>query len=430
MTSHETNALVVRDAAGPPGMPVLSIEEALQRHQSLIEFTQKIMVKDLDYGAVPGTGDKPTLLKPGAEKLCAFFGLAVRYEDADSVIDWKGGFFHYSYRCVLYRNGQPVGEGIGSCNSRETKYRYRWVARHELPPNVKPENCKSRGGMRAEPDFAIDKGETTGKYGKPAEYWDEYRRRIANGTARKVEKDTRSGGKMTCWEIDVTQYRVENEDIAEVVNTLQKMAQKRALVAAVLVTVGASQFYTQDIEDLDLGGDTASYVPPRNEAAPVDVSHTVRTEPAARPSRTSQVADRLKRNGTAHGGGGDGPVIDVTAAQESPADHGERSPFPPEEDATPKEPHRFDDLAAFRADTDAEFQKRGWDPGRVDWLIKGCLSRREFERLEDSDLKFRLDFWTKLLGGTFDAYRLPNDLTTEDPLVSGPKKRRVAAAAK
>ena len=34
------------------------------------------MTKDTDYGVVPGTGTKPTLLKPGAEKLPTFFGLA------------------------------------------------------------------------------------------------------------------------------------------------------------------------------------------------------------------------------------------------------------------------------------------------------------------------------------------------------------------
>src|SRR5690606_14148666 len=37
--------------------------------------------------------------------------------------------------------------------------------------------------------------------------------------------------------------------IADQVNTLQKMAQKRGLIAATLNTVNASDYFTQDIED-------------------------------------------------------------------------------------------------------------------------------------------------------------------------------------
>src|SRR5205085_1753732 len=44
--------------------------------------------------------------------------------------------------------------------------------------------------------------------------------------------------------------RVLNPDIADQVNTIQKMAQKRALVAATLLAVNASEFFTQDLEDM------------------------------------------------------------------------------------------------------------------------------------------------------------------------------------
>ena len=46
------------------------------------------------------------------------------------------------------------------------------------------------------------------------------------------------------------------------VNTIQKMAQKRALVAATLIATSASEFFTQDVEDADLSGrntDTGSH---------------------------------------------------------------------------------------------------------------------------------------------------------------------------
>jgi hypothetical protein len=55
------------------------------------------------------------------------------------------------------------------------------------------------------------------------------------------------------WEMDVDTalYRVPNPDGADVVNTIQKMAQKRALVAATLIATSASEFFTQDVEDAD-----------------------------------------------------------------------------------------------------------------------------------------------------------------------------------
>lgn len=39
--------------------------------------------------------------------------------------------------------------------------------------------------------------------------------------------------------------------IFDVLNTLQKMAQKRAFVGAIILAVGASDFFTQDIDDMD-----------------------------------------------------------------------------------------------------------------------------------------------------------------------------------
>jgi hypothetical protein len=101
-------------------------------------------------------------------------------------------------------------------------------------------------------DFAIERAETTGAYGKPAEHWQRFRDAIRTGTARQVEKFTRRG-KSVAWEIDVDTalYRIPNPDVADVVNTIQKMAQKRALVAATLIATSASEFFTQDVEDAD-----------------------------------------------------------------------------------------------------------------------------------------------------------------------------------
>jgi hypothetical protein len=75
-------AEIVLAAARPPELspkdslflPAMSMAVALARRAAIVEFTRCLMVKDQDFGEIPGT-HKPTLLKPGAEKLCNFFGL-------------------------------------------------------------------------------------------------------------------------------------------------------------------------------------------------------------------------------------------------------------------------------------------------------------------------------------------------------------------
>jgi hypothetical protein len=52
------------------------------------------------------------------------------------------------------------------------------------------------------------------------------------------------------YEIGGKIYAVPNHDVADQVNTIQKMAQKRAFVGASLIATNASEFFTQDIEDM------------------------------------------------------------------------------------------------------------------------------------------------------------------------------------
>lgn len=241
-------------------LPLMTLQEAKGRRDLFVQFVKEIMVDGVDYGTVPGSA-KPTLMKPGAEKLSTLFGLVPTFELVERTEDWTGKdhggepFFYYFYKCRLWRGRDHCqGEGDGSCNSMESKYRYRWVPAHEIPVALDKAALKTRGGRRSEFAFAIDKGETGGQYGKPAEYWQAFRDGIANGTATAVKKKTSRGKDMDGWEIDSTLYRVPNDDVADQVNTIQKMAQKRAYVAATLVAVNASEFFTQDIEEMDGGG--------------------------------------------------------------------------------------------------------------------------------------------------------------------------------
>jgi hypothetical protein len=91
----------------------------------LSEFVRDHMTEGEDYGVIPGTSTKPTLFKPGAEKLNAIFGLAPVVDITNRVEDWDKGFVSYEIKVTLLnkRTTNVEAEGIGSCNSRERRYK-------------------------------------------------------------------------------------------------------------------------------------------------------------------------------------------------------------------------------------------------------------------------------------------------------------------
>lgn len=216
-------------------MPVMDMDAALARRQAIVDFTRRIMVDKVDYGTIPGAGDKPTLLKPGAEKLTTFFGLSPRFVTEEKVMDWTGRehdgepFFHIQYRCQLFRGDLLVGEGLGSCNSWERKYRYRSGGR-ACPECGSDAIKRSRFAPRNNPNA------------KPG--WYCYDKAGGCGANFAYEDPTI---------LEQNTGKVLNDNPQDLVNTIDKMAQKRALVAATLIAVNASEFFTQDIEDMDFG---------------------------------------------------------------------------------------------------------------------------------------------------------------------------------
>jgi hypothetical protein len=206
-------------------MPVMSIEAAVELRENIVKFVAKIMQKGQDYGEIPGSKGKPTLLKPGAEKLCSFFGLEPEFTVLDETSDLTGAnhsgepFYYIRYHCRLTRNGVTRGVGEGSCNSWESKYRYRQANR----------KCPVCGAE------AIIKGKE--EYGGG---WLCFAKK--GGCGAKFNED-QSGI------VDQPVGRVLNLDVADSVNTIQKMAQKRALIPATLLATSGSEYFTQDLED-------------------------------------------------------------------------------------------------------------------------------------------------------------------------------------
>lgn len=236
-------------------MPVMDINLAMQRREQIVKFTQAIMVKDTDFGVIPGT-NKPTLLKPGAEKLTTFFGLTKKFEIIERVEDWTGKdhtgepFFYYLYKCLLLRGDMLIADADGSCSSFEAKYRWRKSERL----------CPACG------QAAIIKGKA--EYGGG---WLCYKAKGGCGTKFKTGDPAIEGQETG---------RIPNPDICDLVNTIQKMAQKRALIAATLLAVNASEFFTQDLEDFEF----------------VEASYAVEEPTKEQPKK----AEQPKANGNGH----------------------------------------------------------------------------------------------------------------------------------
>jgi hypothetical protein len=229
---------------------------AIKEFQAVV---REVLIEDQDYGVIPGTA-KPTLYKPGAEKITKLLNLYEEYEFIERVEDWDAPLFHYIVRCTLsdMASGVKVASGLGACNSRESRYRYRWVREDQLSAAEKA-GAKKKGGKVTyfEPAFAIEKKETAGQYGKPIEHWAMFEEAIANGSARQVMKKTKAGKDMPGFEIEVdtTLYQVPNPDIFDLVNTMVKIGKKRAMVDAALSAGRLSELFTQDLEDFaDVAG--------------------------------------------------------------------------------------------------------------------------------------------------------------------------------
>jgi len=234
----------------------LTVGEIEQRYAMLQRFRHAVLRDGVDYGAAGGAEGKPSLLQPGAQKLVVLFGLRAEFTIEDQDEDWTGErhsgepFFRYRIKCRLYTgDGALAGESYGDINSWESRYRWRWMDEFELPPDLDPGKLRRKISSAEEFEFAIKKGETGGKYGKSPAYWSAWRKAINDGKALPVTITTSKGQQYPGYRMETVRYRVPNDDVFSQINTMIKIGQKRALVGAVLNTTGASEFFTQDLED-------------------------------------------------------------------------------------------------------------------------------------------------------------------------------------
>lgn len=209
-----------------------SLHEVKRMLNEFRAFVKDVLVRDVDFGVIPGT-KKACLFKPGAERITQLYNLAPHYVVDVSQEDFasKVPFFNYRIKCELVQrsSGEIVGEGIGSCNSKESKYRYRveyWNEKKTSPPP--------------------DQGWKQNKYG---------------------------------WK-----RQTENQDTADVANTVLKMAKKRAFIDAALTVAAASEFFTQDTDTLpvDLRAIAEDEIEAKTSNAPAAEPGTAPTEATLR----------------------------------------------------------------------------------------------------------------------------------------------------
>ncbi len=103
------------------------IDEAKRQNKALMALMNELLEEGTDYGREPGI-PKPFLHQPGAQQLGLVFKFRPEFEKIDSTIDFSQSpiFVSYEFRCKLHQrdSGKFLGEGVGSCNNYEKKYRY------------------------------------------------------------------------------------------------------------------------------------------------------------------------------------------------------------------------------------------------------------------------------------------------------------------
>lgn len=217
-----TQALVTYDQAvqTPAVIENALTAETLKRQVAVVREAQRaVMKKGHHYDQIPGCGTKPVLLKPGAEVVALTFQFSTTYSVGQT--DLGNGHREYAVTCTLVHRptGGYVGQGVGSCSTMESKWRYRKAE----------QRCPHCGAE------AIIKGKK--EYGGG---WVCFQRKGGCGAKFKdgdPEIENQNMG------------RVEHDNPADYYNTCLKMAKKRAFVDAILTSTAASDVFTQDVED-------------------------------------------------------------------------------------------------------------------------------------------------------------------------------------
>lgn len=214
---HSTGqAMARRDLVAGMLRPVAPVDEVIGAQNEVRNLVARALQEDRDYGKIPGT-DKATLLKPGAERINAAYGLGAEYRVTEKEVD----------------------------HDREVKWnKVKWITRNVKPSQVEADTLKEAGKGRWRKgdgdawvwqDKNTEDGLSLGLYRYVVEC-----RLVHRASGVVVGQGIGSCSSMESKYID----RPRDSE-----NTILKMACKRAYIAATLNTHGLSDQFTQDMED-------------------------------------------------------------------------------------------------------------------------------------------------------------------------------------
>ena len=235
----------------------LTAKQIKAQVQLIQEVMKAVMEKDVHYGVIPGT-PKPTLYKPGSEKILSTFLIGVEPETED-----LSTFDEVRYRVKAkgfsQKTGALLGVGVGECSSNEEKYKWRKpVCDEEF--NETPEDRKRivwKKGYENKPNYQLK------------------------------------------------QIRTNPSDVA---NTILKMAKKRAQIDMTLTVTAASDIFDQDLEDMEpetreaLAGKTKEDKPPLTQPGKKSDKETSKEETKTVTIGIKDVTSKsgTKKDGTAY----------------------------------------------------------------------------------------------------------------------------------
>lgn len=206
------------------------IDDMLANRKHMIERVKPMLIDEVDIYTLPGM-KKPSLGKPGAEKLAAIFGLRASFTIDKDTMDVIGktadGKSYVAYICTLTNKGEFAGEGRGATFMEWKRNSYRKVYKKDFATLTEEEKKAAGAPIKA-----------MGKFG------------------------------------EYEMYKVPEAPVFDglALNKAIKMAQKSAFVDAVIRTTGMSDLFTQDVEDMDMSmyADEPAHAP-TPEVAPAPV---------------------------------------------------------------------------------------------------------------------------------------------------------------
>jgi hypothetical protein len=115
---------VQRQPASPLDLPANIFKAGIKRRgenrKALMEWVRSALVEGVDYGSIPTKRgpSKPSLWKPGAEKICGMLGVTVHFptlHDYEQAALHGVELHHIIIRCELHdASGHGVADGVGA----------------------------------------------------------------------------------------------------------------------------------------------------------------------------------------------------------------------------------------------------------------------------------------------------------------------------